>query len=108
MSAVKRTLPICGCNVVRSRQKDSEKPQWQLQVNPWTRYEQFSKQLEEKYKGALDEAMLGSTWRSKPLSCRRAGARVLENMHPTVRRALAIRLGAAALCSVGHCWSVTT
>ena len=34
-----------------------------------------------------------------------AGARVLENMHPTVRRALAIRLR-ASLCSGGVCWSV--
>ncbi|CAE7555429.1 Gars1 [Symbiodinium pilosum] len=54
---------------LNKQQKDSEKPQWQLQVDPWTRYEQFAKQLEEKYKGA----------------------RILENMHPTVRRALAIR-----------------
>ncbi|CAE6955787.1 Gars1 [Symbiodinium natans] len=54
---------------LNKQQKDSEKPQWQLQVNPWTRYEQFAKLSEEKYKGA----------------------RILENMHPTVRRALAIR-----------------
>jgi len=51
------------------QQKDAEKPQWQLQVDPWTRYEQFAKQLEDKYKGA----------------------RILENMHPVVRRTLAIR-----------------
>ena len=56
----KCTLPPCGCNVQPSRQKDSEKPQWQLQVNPWTRYEQFSKQLEEKYKGALDDVRLAA------------------------------------------------
>ena len=49
--------------------QDAEKPQWQLRVDPCYRYEQFAKQLEEKYRGA----------------------RMLENMHPVVRRTLAVR-----------------
>jgi len=49
--------------------KDCEKPQWHLRVEPCYRYEQFAKQLEDKYRGAK--------W--------------LENMHPVVRRTLAVR-----------------
>ena len=49
--------------------KDAEKPQWQLLVDPFSRYEQFAKKLEHKYRGA----------------------RILENMHPVVRRTLALR-----------------
>ncbi|CAJ1344623.1 unnamed protein product [Effrenium voratum] len=49
--------------------KDAEKPQWQLQADPFTRYEHLAKKSEEKYKGA----------------------RLLENMHPVVRRTLAMR-----------------
>ena len=54
---------------LNKQMKDAEKPQWQLKVDPCYRYEQFAKQLEDKYKGA----------------------RLLENMHPVVRRTLAIR-----------------
>lgn len=54
---------------LNKQMKDAEKPQWQLRVDPCYRYEQFAKQLEEKYRGA----------------------RMLENMHPVVRRTLAVR-----------------
>jgi hypothetical protein len=49
--------------------KDPEKPQWQLEVDPFTRYEPLAKLQEAKYKGAKD----------------------LENIHPAVRRTLAIK-----------------
>ncbi|CAK8986003.1 unnamed protein product [Durusdinium trenchii] len=54
---------------LNKQMKDCEKPQWQLHVDPFYRYEQFAKQVEEKYRGA----------------------KILENMHPVVRRTLAIR-----------------
>ena len=45
---------------LNKQMKDAEKPQWQLHVDPFYRYEQFAKKLEERYRGA----------------------RILENMHP--------------------------
>ena len=54
---------------LNKQMKDAEKPQWQLHVDPFYRYEQFAKKLEERYRGA----------------------RILENMHPVVRRTLALR-----------------
>merc|ERR1719420_155417 len=48
--------------------KDPEKPQWQLDVDPFTRYEPLAKLVLDKYKGA----------------------KISENVHPVVRRTLAI------------------
>jgi len=49
--------------------KDPEKPQWQLEVDPFTRYEPLAKLQDPKYKGA----------------------KALENIHAAVRRTLAIK-----------------
>lgn len=49
--------------------KDPEKPQWQLDVDPFTRYEPLAKLQDPKYKGA----------------------KALENIHPVVRRTMAIK-----------------
>jgi len=49
--------------------KDAEKPQWHLEVDPFTRYEPLAKLAQDKYKGA----------------------KVAENLHPCVRRTLALR-----------------
>lgn len=49
--------------------KDAEKPQWQLDIDPFSRYEPLAKLACEKYKGA----------------------KIGENTHPVVARALAIR-----------------
>lgn len=48
--------------------QDAEKPKWQLEIDPHTRYEPLAKSYLEKYKGA----------------------RALENQHPVVRRQLAL------------------
>jgi hypothetical protein len=48
--------------------QDAEKPKWQLEIDPHTRYEPLAKSYIEKYKGA----------------------RALENQHPVVRRQLAL------------------
>jgi hypothetical protein len=49
--------------------KDAEKPLWQLDVDPFSRYEPLAKLAKDKYRGA----------------------KVLENIHPVVRRIIAIR-----------------
>merc|ERR1712224_310231 len=51
--------------------KDAEKPKWQLEIDPHTRYEPFAKLVAEKYKGA----------------------KLLENQHPVVKRSLALLTG---------------
>jgi hypothetical protein len=51
--------------------KDAEKPKWQLEIDPFTRYEPLAKLASSKYKGA----------------------KALENKHPVVQRSLALLLG---------------
>jgi len=54
---------------LRKQGKDAEKPQWQLEIDPFARYEPLAKLAREKYKGAKSS----------------------EHMHPVVSRTLAIR-----------------
>lgn len=51
---------------IKQRGMDVERPRWHLEIDPHTRYESFAKIADAKYKGA----------------------KLTENMHPTVRRAL--------------------
>lgn len=53
---------------IRRKNPDHEKPVWQLDVEPFARYEQFAKLIEHRYKGA----------------------KALENTHPVVQRTFAI------------------
>lgn len=53
---------------LNKQSKDTEKPQWQLGIDPFSRYEPFAKLVADKYKGA----------------------KVLENAHPVVQRSLAL------------------
>jgi len=48
--------------------RDAEKPNWDLEINPFSRYEPLAKLVADKYKGA----------------------KALENQHPVARRALAL------------------
>merc|ERR1711881_252534 len=57
---------------LNKRLQDAEKPKWQLEVDPFTRYEPLAKLAADKYKGA----------------------RALENKHPVVERQLALLLRA--------------
>eukprot|EP00931_Biecheleriopsis_adriatica_P050713 TRINITY_DN2938_c0_g1_i1.p1 TRINITY_DN2938_c0_g1~~TRINITY_DN2938_c0_g1_i1.p1 ORF type:complete len:793 (-),score=191.70 TRINITY_DN2938_c0_g1_i1:160-2538(-) len=54
---------------LNKQSKDAEKPQWHLDIDPFMRYEPLAKMMQEKYKGA----------------------KVFENLHPVVRRTLALR-----------------
>jgi len=62
--------------------KDSEKPRWQLDIDPFSRYEPLAKFVEHKYKGA----------------------KAMENQHPVVGRSLALVMrrgsdGVSGLCA---------
>jgi len=52
-----------------NKHRSPEKPQWQLEVDPFTRYEPLAKLAQHKYMGAKAD----------------------ENMHPTVKRTLGLR-----------------
>lgn len=58
--------------------QDAEKPRWQLEINPFSRYEPLAKLAADKYKGA----------------------KALENQHPVVQRQLKmLGLSDASLCA---------
>jgi len=58
--------------------KDAEKPQWQLDVDPFTRYEPLVKMMQNRYKGA----------------------KINENVHPVTRRTLALnKTGESVFCA---------
>jgi len=54
---------------IRKHAHDALKPQWHLEVDPYSRYEPLAKLIEHKYKGA----------------------KALENEHPVVKREVALR-----------------
>lgn len=56
---------------LNKQMKDAEKPRWQLQIDPFTRYEPLAKLAADRYKGA----------------------KMLENQHPVVQRTLALLMG---------------